>query len=217
VEEINEVSELNVEVREIRVGKSIEFLQFHVRKKPTQTPERSEAIEGSALAKAEKLGIPDAMAEDLWFRYGNDDLLAALNKLAQRLSQIASPVRSKVAYLKTVLANKGIEEETALIESTQEKKVQKAPKANPAEVMQKLMQEAEQNRVGQVRSEIQALSPHARDELLVEFKAFAVSANKLPAIVKKIEKGEWQSGLVLGELMRFYWKKTRNLAWTDLS
>ena len=216
VEEINEVSELIIQVREIRVGKSIEFLQFDVRKKPTKILEKPEAMEGSALAKAEKLGIPDAMAEELWFRYGNEDLLAALNKLAQRLSQIASPVRSKVAYLKAVLANKGMEEETALIESAQEKKVQEAPKENPAEAMQKLMQEAEQNRVAKVRSEIQALNPEARDELLLEFKAFAVSANKLPAIVKKIEKGEWQSGLVLGELMRFYWKKTRNLAWTDL-
>jgi hypothetical protein len=217
VEEINEVSELIVEVREIRVGKSIEFLQFEVRKKPTQLIEKPEAMEGSALAKAEKLGIPDAMAEDLWFRYGNDDLLAALNKLAQRLSQIASPVRSKVAYLKAVLANKGIEEETALIESAPEKKEKWAPKENPAEAMQKQMQEAEQNRVAQVRGEIQALNPQVREELLLEFKAYAISANKLPAIVKKIEKGEWQSGLVLGELMRFYWQKTRKLTWSDFS
>jgi hypothetical protein len=88
-----------------------------VRKKPAQQLERPQAIGGSALAKAEKLGIPDAMAEELWFRYGNDALLQALNMLAQRLSQIASPVRSKVAYLKAVLANRGLDEEAAMIGS----------------------------------------------------------------------------------------------------
>ena len=217
VEEINEVSELIVEAKEIRVGKSIQFLQFQVRKKPAEQLERPEAIEGSALAKAEKLGIPDAMAEELWFRYGNEELLAALNKLAQRLSQIASPVRSKVAYLKAVLANRGLEEETALIETNQavsEAKQLQVPQPNPADVSQRLLQEAEQSRVAVVRGELLAMNAQARDELLVEYKMFAVEANKHPNIIKKIEKGEWQSGLVLGELMRFYWKKTRNGDWT---
>jgi hypothetical protein len=217
VEEINEVSELAVEAKDIRVGKSIQFLQFQVRKKPAEQLERPEAIEGSALAKAERLGIPDAMAEELWFRYGNVELLAALNRLAQRLSQIASPVRSKVAYLKAVLANRGLEEETALIETNQavsEAKQLQVPQPNPADVSQRLLQEAEQSRVAVVRGELLAMNAQARDELLVEYKMFAVKANKHPNIIKKIEKGEWQSGLVLGELMRFYWRKTRNSDWT---
>jgi hypothetical protein len=219
VEEINEVSELIVEAKEIRVGKSIQYLQFHVRKKPTPQLERPEAIEGSALAKAEKLGIPDALAEDLWFRYGNDELLAALNKLSQRLSQIASPVRSKLAYLKAVLANRGLEEETAQIEASTavQDNVPEAPRPNPAAVSQRLLQEAEQNRVAMVRGEIQAMSPEAREALMQDYKAFAIEVKKHPSIIKKIEQGEWQSGLVLGELMRFHWKKTRGTEWTVTS
>lgn len=218
VEEINEVSELIVEAKEIRVGKTIQYLQFHVRKKPLEQLQRPEPIQGSGLAKAEKLGIPNAVAEELWLRHGNEEFLAALNKLAQRLSQIASPVRSKVAYLKAVLTNRGLEEEAApseIAEVTNDIQTIEAPKpVNPADVSQRLLREAGQSRVALVRDEIQAMSEHTLTELLKEYKAFAVESNQLPSIIKKVEKGEWQSGIVLGELMRFHWRKTRGTSWS---
>lgn len=216
VEEINEVSELIVEAKEIRVGKSIEYLQFSVRKKPTEKLTHLAPIDGSALAKAEKLGIPNAIAEELWLRHGNDDLLAALNKLAQRLSQVAGPVRSKVAYLKAVLANRGIEEETARIEiAVAKERKQEAPKPNPAEVSHHILLEVQKNRTTLVRGEILALADNERTGLLQEYKAFAITAKKHPSILKKVEAGEWQSGILLGELMTFYWKKTRGLNWSE--
>jgi hypothetical protein len=217
VEEINEVSELIVETREIRVGKSIEYLQFSVRKKPTEQLDHLAPLEGSGLAKAEKLGIPNAIAEELWLRHGNADFLAALGKLAQRLSQIASPVRSKVAYLKAVLANLGLEEEAEHIEIAMAKEAPNrwAPKPNPAEVSQHILLEAQKNKTALVRGEILALTEAERVDLLQEYKACAIAAQKHSSILKKIEAGEWQSGILLGELMAFYWKKTRGLSWSD--
>jgi hypothetical protein len=88
------------------------------------------------------------------------------------------------------------------------------PKANPAEVSQQQLQDSEKSRVALVRGEIQAMSAAERETLLRDYKAFAVETNQLPSIIKKVKQGEWQSGLVLGELMRFHWKKTRNLEWT---
>lgn len=217
IEEINEVSELIVEAREIRVGKTIEFLQFYVRKKQAEVAlDRPSPIEGSGLVKAEQLGIPDAIAEDLWQRYGNVELLAALNKLGQRLSQIASPVRSKVAYLKAVLANHGLEEEAELVAAAVNKRdeLPLAPKINPADVSFRLMQESQQSRVAVVRSELQAMEVIERDKLLAEYRAYAINANKPAIIIKKIDNGEWQSGLLLGDLMRFYWMMTRKTDWS---
>jgi hypothetical protein len=216
VEEINEVSELIVETKEIRVGKSIEYLQFSVRKKPTEQLGHLAPLDGSGLAKAEKLGIPNAIAEELWLRHGNADFLAALNKLAQRLSQIASPIRSKVAYLKAVLTTRGLDNEPVQIEITVAKEVQRPaePNSNPADVSQRLLLESSKSRTALVRGEILALSDIARDVLLQEYKAFAIAASKHPRIIKKAESGEWQSGILLGELMAFYWKKTRGLSWS---
>ena len=60
------------------------------------------------------------------------------------------------------------------------------------------MKKAEQSRVAVIRGELQAMSAHVRDALLLEYKSFAIEAKKHPNIIKKVEKGEWQSGLVLG-------------------
>ena len=217
VEEINEVSELIVETREIRVGKSIEYLQFSVRKKPTGQLVHLAPLDGTGLAKAEKLGIPNAIAEELWLRHGNADFLAALNKMAQRLSQVASPVRSKVAYLKAVLANRGLEEEAKQIEMAIAKELPSRweSKPNPAEVSQHILLEAQKNKTALVRGEILALSDAERDELLQEYKAYAIATEKQRSILKKVDAGEWQSGILLGELMAFYWKKTRRLSWSE--
>lgn len=217
VEEINEVSELIVETKEIRVGKSIEYLQFSVRKKPTEQLDHLAPLDGSGLAKAEKLGIPNTIAEELWLRHGNADFLAALNKLAQRLSQVASPVRSKVAYLKAVLTNRGLEDESAQIEIAVAKEAPSRwdPKPNPAEVNQHILIEAQKSKTAQVRSEILALSDPERNELLGEYRAYAIATEKHPSILKKVEAGEWQSSILLGELMAFYWKKTRGLSWSE--
>ncbi len=136
--------------------------------------------------------------------------------LSQRRSQVGSPVRSKADYLKTVLANNGLEEDAELIAQAMSKEEDHAqpPKGNPAEVSQQQLQDSEKSRVALVRGEIQAMSAAERETLLRDYKAFAVETNQLPSIIKKVEQGEWQSGLVLGELMRFHWKKTRNLEWT---
>lgn len=139
--------------------------------------------------------------------------------LSQRRSQVGSPVRSKADYLKTVLANNGLEEDAELIAQAMSKveapsKAVEPPKGNPAEVSQQQLQDSEKSWVALVRGEIQAMSAAERETLLRDYKAFAVETNQLPSIIKKVEQGEWQSGLVLGELMRFHWKKTRNLEWT---
>ena len=73
---------------------------------------------------------------------------------------------------------------------TKDGKGLEAPQPNPADVSQRLLQEAEQSRVAVIRSELQALSVHARDALLLEYKSFAIEAKKHPNIIKKVEKGE---------------------------
>lgn len=213
VEEVNEVSELVVELREFRVGKSIEFLQFHVAKKPSTGLDRPAPVEGSSIAKAEKLGIPEAITEELWCRYGNEVFQGALNKLAQRLTQTASPVRSRVAYLKAVLTNRELEEDVTPPDPT-DSLARQTPKLNPADVSQTLLQATEQNRVAKIRGEIQTMTAAEREGLLADYKAYAIETGKHPSIIKKLDLGEWQSGLVLGELLRFYWKKTRGHDWT---
>jgi len=36
-----------------------------------------------------------------------------------------------------------------------------------------------------------------------------------PAVMKRLEDGNWQSALVMSELVRYYWRKTRGSEWSS--
>jgi hypothetical protein len=66
-----------------------------------------------------------------------------------------------------------------------------------------------------VRSEIDALDEDARDALLSELKVALIDRGVSPAIIQRLNDGKWQSALIMGELMRFYWKRTRGTDWLE--
>jgi hypothetical protein len=75
------------------------------------------------------------------------------------------------------------------------------------------IREAEKLRI--VRSEIEDLSPAALAQLLSELKLNFIERNVSPAIMKRLDDGNWESALIMGELVRFYWKRTRGTDWTS--
>lgn len=222
VEEVNEVSELAVVAKEIRVGKSIAFLQFEVRKKPLQTLKKIEAIDGSALAKAERLGIGKDAADDLWLKFGNERMLAALNRLASRLSQSTTPVVSRVAYLKSILNDKtgAFDNSPKLIDDEVESRpmveVTAAPAGNVnyAEASMKRAQESGAQRMKSIRDEIEALTPEVRTGLIENYISYASSNAMHKRVIEKLEEGAWSSSMVFGHLAVYYWKKTRGTDWS---
>jgi hypothetical protein len=36
-----------------------------------------------------------------------------------------------------------------------------------------------------------------------------------PAVMKRMEEGKWEAALIMGELVRFYWKRTRGTDWSS--
>jgi hypothetical protein len=37
-----------------------------------------------------------------------------------------------------------------------------------------------------------------------------------PAVMKRLDEGNWQSSLIMGGLIRFYWKRTRRTDWSEV-
>ena len=64
-------------------------------------------------------------------------------------------------------------------------------------------------RIAQIRQELQALSEESRAVLLTQYAAHLEATNAIPAIKQRVAEGRWQSALVMGDLMRFYWNQTR--------
>ncbi len=218
IEEVNEVSELIVTVHEYKVGRSIEFLQFEVHLKPEATVKDSEPVDLSKLARAHELGIDPEIAEDLYIRYGELAFSKAIRRLEQRLELSGTPILSRHAYLKSLLADKVTENPIVdIVTKAIGQGEQKRPKIaqHAGDVKQAKFQEREAERVQTIRSEIDALDEDARDALLSELKVALIDRGVSPAIIQRLNDGKWQSALIMGELMRFYWKRTRGTDWLE--
>ena len=51
-------------------------------------------------------------------------------------------------------------------------------------------------------------------QLLTELKSNFVERKMSQAAMKRLAEGNWESALIMGELVRFYWKRTRGTNWS---
>ena len=215
LEEVNEVSELTVTVHEFKVGRSIEFIQFEVHVKQEASAKDSKAIDLSKVARAIQLGIDVEIAEDHFLRYGELVFAKAIERLEARLAMPGTPILSRHAYLKSLLAGRVIDkpdpEDSArtIIEKAEAKKV------DPGVQAQANLREREAEKLKIVRDELEKLDAPAMEQLLSELKANFVERQMSQSVMKRLEDGNWESALIMGELVRFYWKRTRGTDWSS--
>jgi len=214
VEEVNEVSELTVIVHEFKVGRSIEFLQFEVRMKQETVSKEVKAIDMSKVARAIQLGIDVEIAEDLFIRYGELAFAKGVERLEARLAMPGTPILSRHAYLKSLLAGKAIDKPTSIESQPDivEKPLTKKP--DPGIQAQANLRKNESEKLAVVRMELESLEPTAMAQLLSELKGNFLERKMSQAVMKRLAEGKWESALIMGELVRFYWKRTRGTEWS---
>lgn len=212
IDEVNEVSELIVSAHEFKVGRSIEFIQFEVRLKKEETVKKI-AVDLTKVARAIQLGIDSEIAEDHFIRHGELAFAKAIERLEARLAMPGTPILSRHAYLKSLLAGRVIDKPVI-----EEQKVDalENPKKNidPGLIAQSSLRERETERLKTIRAELASLDPAEMTKLLGELKDSFIERKMSPAAMRRLEDGNWESALVMGELARFYWKKTRGSEWT---
>jgi hypothetical protein len=107
VKKVNDVSDLEIELVEHRTGRSVQDLQFRVKRKTAVPPiaERPiEPVDLKTIGAAIKAGIPQERAEKHLLKYGAKALEAALEIMQQRTTRSnMDPVRSPDKYLTTLL------------------------------------------------------------------------------------------------------------------
>ena len=222
VEEVNEVSELVVIAKEHKIGRSVEFLQFEVRKKNEATIENApDAVNLAEVVRAQQLGIDSEIAEDLFIRHGALAFANAIKRLDARLSMPGPPILSRHAYLKSLLSGKAIDKPQDLPSQVEEiirrsdgrQQPAIAPQVNAVELRQERLRESESKRVQIIRTEIAALDETSLSQLLLGLKLHLSKRNMPTSVMQRLENGNWQSALVMGELMRYYWKQSRGTEW----
>jgi hypothetical protein len=215
LEEVNEVSELTVTVHEFKVGRTIEFIQFEVHLKKEASAKDSKAIDLSKVARAVQLGIDTEIAEDYFLRYGELAFAKAVERLEARLAMPGTPVLSRHAYLKSLLKSRAIDNPAP--ETSQPDIIEKvvAQKTDPGLEAQANLRERDAKKLQIVRAELESLDAGAMAQLLSELKTDFVQRKVSQAVMKRLEDGNWESALIVGELARFYWKRTRGVDWSD--
>ena len=214
IEEVNEVSELMVAAREIKVGRSVEYLQFEVRKKPEASAAELTPINLSSVVRACQLGIDTDLAEDLYLRHGEPAFLKAVDRLEQRLNLKGATVLSRNAYLKAIFAKPSKDHAPELQTDTQANHLPVAAPINEVQQRHERLQKSESERVALIRSEIESLHETALNALLNGLKMHMEATGASPAVMQRFKEGKWQSALIMGALIRYYWKQSRGTEWT---
>lgn len=213
IEEVNEVSELIVKVHEFKVGRTIEFLQFEVHLKQAPTSKDVKPIDLTKVARAIQLGIDAEIAEDLFIRHGELAFAKAIERLEARLSMPGAPILSRHAYLKTLLTGKAVDKLAPVEIEPPFAPVVLPPKADPFQAAQEDLRKRESEKLSIIRGELLNLDQSAIDQLLAELRVDFVERGMSASVMKRLDDGKWQSALVMGELARFYWRKTRGTDW----
>lgn len=107
VKKVNEVTDLEIELIEHKMGRSVQELQFKVKRKLQQAaqPDRQiEPVDLKTIGATIKAGLPQDRAEKLLLKYGAKALDEALDVMHERhLRAKMEPVRNPEKYLATIL------------------------------------------------------------------------------------------------------------------
>jgi hypothetical protein len=219
IEEVNEVSELNLTIHEFKVGRTIEFLQFEVHLKPEPKLKNVKAIDLTKVARAIQLGIDTEIAEDHFIRHGAVAFEMAVKRLEARLGMVGAPILSRHAYLKALLngreIDKPIKEVPRKESPSQSPQFVDVKKPDPGKEAHANLRERESEKLALVRKELENLAGPELAQLLSELRLDFVKRQVSQAIMRRLDEGRWESALIMGELTRFYWKKTRGKNWSD--
>ena len=213
VEEVNEVSELTVTVHEFKSGRTIEWIQFEVHVKSGTSAKDSKPINLSKVARAIQFGIDPDIAEDHFLRHGELAFSNAIDRLEARLSMPGTPILSRHAYLKSLLSGKAVDKSPSVEYQpvVNDKHITKP--VNLGLQAQEVLREQGAEKLKMVREELSNLEESARTQLLSELKTNFIERKMSQATMKRLDDGKWESALILGELVRFYWQRTRGTDW----
>lgn len=106
VEEVNNLTDLDVELIEHKQGRSVADLQFTVRpKSQSELPlDDHNLFDLSLVARLAALGFPAAQAEKLYSDTDENKLRATLTYVEKRLKQTSPPIANPQAYFRTALS-----------------------------------------------------------------------------------------------------------------
>lgn len=206
--EINEQTEIAIELVEHRAQTVLQAVQFKVARRARPVNHVPEPADVTAVMRAAKLGVREADLDALTAKFGTDRLMQGMALMEAHLADPrAGRVLNPAAYLKTVLANRfadGAAAGAAAVSATsgvREPAAETVAAASPAEAAAhdrgELLARWRAHRTRQVRAEFAALT-EAEQAVWIDQAAPTILASSLatPGLRKRLAERNWESPLI---------------------
>lgn len=219
VDNINEVSDLTIAVKEHKRGRAIEEIQFSVARKPSVEQGRARGpVDMSQIVRAQGLGLPAGLAEELQYRFSVDALRLALDALERRNAvKHQEPIADPVAYVRAVVKNGRAHQVAPAPAPAVATPSVLPPVPPPPQALSLVEQRAawEKQRLAQLRQELEEVHPDELATYLKQLRETLVARGGMQSLVRRIDAGQWRSPLVLHELIATYARANYGHAWNE--
>lgn len=201
IEEINEKTDLEIQLHEFKNGKAVTEVQFSVRKKRTEMAVHQPTMLSAGLAEhAAKLDISLVdVAKMIEVGHSEDELKVALSRLEARLNHPElDKIENKLAYLRKLISEGGGKIKPAFT-------VQQTPIETSSNQGLEVLKTWKEQRRADIKEELMTLSKDEQKryaEMALNDLRKAGFAN--PSFARKVQAGDWLTGVLLSKVIDAY-------------
>jgi hypothetical protein len=195
IAEINEVTEISVELIEHREQSTLREVQFRVARRAREKPKIPDAADVTLVMRAAKLGIREVDLDGLTAKYGIAKVMEGMDAMEAYMSERNAPkIMNRAGYLKAVLANRF--PEGSVLEPAGEEKL-RPPKIDAQREREEMVDAWKASRLKQIRADFLALSEPERVAWIDQAAPVILqSAVATPAVRKRLADRDWESPLI---------------------
>jgi hypothetical protein len=209
IRDINEVSDLEIELLEYKEGRAIADVQFAVRKKAAATVATSaeHPADVTQVARALALGVREHDVDELIERYGEAAVARALDAMERYSGPGSKPILNKGAYLKTILA--GLDN-AAPARQAAPRVAPPQPKPAAVALASAVVPETgaadgQAQALARAREAFEGLAQAEQARWMERLRAHVVHAGVAnPTLIRRLDARQWQSPIVMAHLLRFF-------------
>ena len=210
IDDINTNTHLTIKLIEIKIGRSVESVQFSIEKKPLGHTVIEHQIPANLALQASKLDINfPTISSLLMSGYSNNVIETCLNKLEGRINANGlEKIENKCAYLKKLIdkISPNIEKPSAIIDNKHTNKTVElvhSPESESRSLMKKEFLLLDDN--------MQLDYAHKCIKSLTKRKLIS------PTYIRLVAENKWKSGVLLWESVNIYATETYGENWVQSS
>ena len=222
IADINQETDLEIELIEHKSGRAVTEIQFGVRKKQSQPALTQEhEINVELITKAERLGIPESRADSLIRMYGEDLFALKLDETRARMfDRSKKAIDSPYAYLKVLLKNSKLGSVPSQVNPSEKfQDVDVKREVQTDEISKQLPQKnssLEAENVRAIMQEINELPELVRKNWIEKAVADLKDKGMFNAIhQKRAQESKIGNGILGGKVVSIYAEETYGTMWRN--